>query len=173
MKKASKPVAAAAAAVKTTTAAAASASKVIVEEEVIEPIVEAVKPVETIKAKEVVEEKVSEVKEEAEDIETDAVPFNSAADLVQSIYLNALRDYKPAAEKASDSEGQVKKWSAPAAPKAPEASDAAFVSSLAEYESSIVEVEGQEAGADGEIVAAKHEDWFDESVLEDGDAKHH
>lgn len=160
VKKTFKPVAAAAAAVKTP----APASKVVVDEAAVVAKEAAIKP------KAVETKKVEE--EEVEDIETDAVPFSSAADFVQSIYLNALRDYKPAVEKATDSEGQVKKWAAPAAPKAPEAADASFVSSLAEYEASIVEVEGQEAGADGEIVAAKAEDWFDESVLEDG-PKHH
>ncbi|TGZ81462.1 hypothetical protein EX30DRAFT_340739 [Ascodesmis nigricans] len=93
-----------------------------------------------------------------------------SADIVQTIYLNALRDYKPAAEKASDSEGQVKKWAVPATPKAPESADAAFVSTLAEYEAAAVEIEGQaETSATGEPV--KEEKWFVEE--EEEEVAHH
>lgn len=89
---------------------------------------------------------------------------------MQSIYLNALRDYKPAPEKASDSEGQVKKWAVPAAPKAPESADAGFVSALSEYEASVAEVEGQaETGVAGET--AKEEKWFAEE--EEEEVAHH
>lgn len=86
---------------------------------------------------------------------------NPAADPVQSIYLNALRDYKPKAESLADAEGQVKKWSPPATPSAP---DSASAAELAAYESQVVEVEGQEASADGQVVESKVEDWFEEEA---------
>ncbi|KAI5788444.1 ATP synthase complex subunit H [Geopyxis carbonaria] len=82
------------------------------------------------------------------------------ADAVQSIYLQALKDYKPKPESASAAEGVVKKWAAPAAPAVPETVDAA---ELAAYKASAVEVEGQEPAAGG-VVAAKEEDWFEEEV---------
>lgn len=102
--------------------------------------------------------------------ETDTSPL---ADAVQTIYLNALRDYKPKPESLADSEGQVKKWVPPAAPAIPESADASIANQLGAYESQVVEVEGQEASADGEVVAAKVEDWFDEEATFGGEeAKH-
>ncbi|KAI4722778.1 hypothetical protein E4T48_00843 [Aureobasidium sp. EXF-10727] len=108
------------------------------------------------------------------------------ADLVQDLYLRELKAYKPPTVKASDSEGQVQKFSLPQAPASPEEADIA--SQLSAYETQEVEVEGQaEAGA------APVEDWyhsykphilsrtppltaiprFDESELADEEPAHH
>lgn len=83
------------------------------------------------------------------------------ADLVQDIYLSALKSYKPAAPNANDSEGQVKKWAPPAAPPSPEAAEASLAQELKAYEVQEVEIEGQstEPGAE-----AKEEDWFEEEA---------
>ncbi|KAG9968608.1 hypothetical protein KCU78_g24180, partial [Aureobasidium melanogenum] len=68
---------------------------------------------------------------------------------------------------ASDSEGQVQKFSLPQAPASPEEADIA--SQLSAYESQEVEVEGQSTEAGGAPV----EDWFDESELADEEPAHH
>lgn len=68
--------------------------------------------------------------------------------------------------KDSDAQGQVLAFQQPKAPKSPEEADLA--SSLKEYESMAVEVEGQE-GADGKPGAAVVEDWL---VEEDEDEEH-
>ncbi|KAG9548627.1 hypothetical protein KCU61_g4684, partial [Aureobasidium melanogenum] len=89
------------------------------------------------------------------------------ADLVQDLYLRELKAYKPPTVKASDSEGQVQKFSLPQAPASPEEADIA--SQLSAYESQEVEVEGQSTEAGGAPV----EDWFDESELADEEPAHH
>lgn len=68
------------------------------------------------------------------------------ADIVQDLYLRELRNYKPSAVKASDSEGHVQKFFPPKAPQSPEESDIA--NDLKAYENQQVEVEGQ-AGEGG------------------------
>lgn len=65
------------------------------------------------------------------------------ADFVQELYLKELKVYKPTPIKDSDSVGQVQTFSTPATPKSPEENDLA--SSLQEYESLAVEIEGQDA----------------------------
>ena len=90
------------------------------------------------------------------------------ADFVQELYLKELKAYKPTPIKASDAEGQVSVFSLPKTPKSPEEADLA--SSLKEYESMAVEVEGQEGGADA--APAVVEDWLVEEPEED-DAHHH
>ncbi|KAF3762521.1 hypothetical protein M406DRAFT_357491 [Cryphonectria parasitica EP155] len=87
------------------------------------------------------------------------------ADFVQELYLKELKAYKPTPVKDSDAKGQVLDFSQPKAPKSPEETDLA--SSLKEYESMAVEVEGQET-ATGKPVAAV-EDWL---VEEDEDEEH-
>ncbi|RPA93014.1 hypothetical protein L873DRAFT_1778511 [Choiromyces venosus 120613-1] len=83
------------------------------------------------------------------------------ADIVQDMYLTALKAYKPAPAKASDSEGQVKKWVAPAAPQSPEAAEASLAQELKAYEAQEVEIEGQSSEPGLE---AKEEDWFEEEA---------
>ncbi|KAK6200834.1 ATP synthase F0 subcomplex subunit H atp14 [Pestalotiopsis sp. IQ-011] len=90
------------------------------------------------------------------------------ADFVQELYLKELKAYKPTPVKESDSVGQVQTFSAPKTPKSPEEADLA--SSLKEYESMAVEVEGQEAVAPG-AAAPVVEDWLVEE--EDDEPAHH
>ena len=91
------------------------------------------------------------------------------ADFVQELYLKELKAYKVPAVKPEDSQGQVSTFALPSAPPSPEEADLA--SSLQEYESMAVEVEGQEGAADGEASAAPVEDWLVEE--EDEDDAHH
>lgn len=74
------------------------------------------------------------------------------------MYLKSLKDFKPTPAKASDSEGQVKNWSSPAPPKAPEAaSDVA--SELSAYESS--EAESSSSAPTGSTKSESDGDWFE------------
>jgi F-type H+-transporting ATPase subunit h len=79
---------------------------------------------------------------------------------VQELYLTELKVYKAPPVKDSDAQGQVATFSVPKTPKSPEEADLA--SSLKEYESMAVEVEGQEAatGADASTTQAAVEDWL-------------
>ncbi|KAI9830405.1 MAG: hypothetical protein M1826_004828 [Phylliscum demangeonii] len=70
------------------------------------------------------------------------------ADLVQELYLQELRRYRPPPLKASDAEGHVQKFTVPKPPRSPEEGDIA--SELKAYEEQQVEVEGQ-AGAEEEV----------------------
>ncbi|GAM91500.1 hypothetical protein ANO11243_095510 [Dothideomycetidae sp. 11243] len=90
------------------------------------------------------------------------------ADLVQDMYLRELKNYKPAAVKAGDSEGQVQKFRQPAPPQSPEEADIA--NELKAYESQQVELEGQ-AGEPG--AARVEEDWFEEEAEEEEAAHGH
>ncbi|KAK4231201.1 hypothetical protein QBC38DRAFT_506922 [Podospora fimiseda] len=90
------------------------------------------------------------------------------ADFVQELYLKELKAYKPTPVKESDAVGQVATFSLPKTPKSPEEADLA--SSLKEYETMAVEVEGQE-GADAGKPAAAIEDWLVEE--EEDDDGHH
>jgi F-type H+-transporting ATPase subunit h len=83
--------------------------------------------------------------------------------LVQELYIKELKSYKPTPVKASDAEGHVQKWSAPAPPKSPEEGNLA--DGLKIYEEQQVEVEGQTSP--GETLA-KEEDWFEEEEEEHG-----
>lgn len=67
------------------------------------------------------------------------------------------------AVKASDAEGVVQKWAAPATPRSPEEADIA--GELKAYEASGVDVEGQAAG--GAAGAEKELDWFEEEPEEE------
>lgn len=80
-------------------------------------------------------------------------------DIVTDLYLKQVKEYKPAPSKASDSEGQVKNWSVPAAPAAPQ--ELGDVSSeLSAYETS--EAGGEASGASKESAAKSDEgDWFE------------
>ncbi|CAK7216155.1 ATP synthase F0 subcomplex subunit H atp14 [Sporothrix curviconia] len=88
------------------------------------------------------------------------------ADFVQELYLKELKAYKVPAVKPEDAQGQVATFILPTTPPSPEEADLA--SSLQEYESMAVEVEGQEASADGEAAAAPVEDWLVEEEEEEG-----
>ncbi|KAF2147762.1 hypothetical protein K461DRAFT_288831 [Myriangium duriaei CBS 260.36] len=90
------------------------------------------------------------------------------ADLVQDMYLRELKNYKPAAVKASDSEGQVQKFRLPTAPQSPEEADIA--NELKAYEQQQVELEGQ-SGEPGS--APVEEDWFEEEAAEEEAAHGH
>ncbi|KAK1768357.1 hypothetical protein QBC33DRAFT_577423 [Phialemonium atrogriseum] len=79
------------------------------------------------------------------------------ADFVQELYLKELKAHKAAPIKDSDAIGQVATFSEPKTPASPEEADLA--SSLKEYESMAVEVEGQE-GADAGKPPAAVEDWL-------------
>lgn len=97
--------------------------------------------------------------------------FSHLADFVQELYLKELKAYKTPAVKDSDAQGQVLAFNQPKVPKSPEESDLA--SSLKEYESMAVEVEGQE-GADAKSGAtAVVEDWLVEEEEEDEHAHGH
>ena len=85
-------------------------------------------------------------------------PF-PVADFVQELYLKELKAYKTPAVKDSDATGHVQTFSLPKAPKSPEESDLA--SSLKEYESMAVEVEGQDTSAQAAGAAAPVlDDWL-------------
>ncbi|KAI2783445.1 ATP synthase complex subunit H-domain-containing protein [Daldinia loculata] len=94
------------------------------------------------------------------------------ADFVQELYLKELKAYKPPPIKDSDSVGQVQTFTVPKPPKSPEEADLA--SSLKEYESMAVEVEGNEGAAANSSTPAVVEDWLvDEEEEEEGAAAHH
>jgi F-type H+-transporting ATPase subunit h len=84
------------------------------------------------------------------------------ADFVQDLYLKELKAYKAPAVQESDSVGQVQTFNLPKTPKSPEETDLA--SSLKEYESMAVEVEGQDASGSGATPVA--EDWLVEEEEE-------
>ncbi|KAK4195655.1 ATP synthase complex subunit H-domain-containing protein [Triangularia verruculosa] len=86
------------------------------------------------------------------------------ADFVQELYLKELKAYKPTPVKDSDAVGQVATFSLPKTPKSPEEADLA--SSLKEYESMAVEVEGSEVDASGAQTQAVVEDWLVEEEEE-------
>ncbi len=77
------------------------------------------------------------------------------------LYLKGIKEYKAPATKASDSEGQVKKWSTPAAPKAPEFSGDVS-SELSAYESETV---GGDAAASGTGAASDEGSWFELGIF--------
>lgn len=83
--------------------------------------------------------------------------LESAADLVQDLYLRELRAYKPTPIKPGDAEAHVQKFTAPKAPQSPE--EANLANELNAYENQEVEVEGQ--AASGEPAPAE-ESWFEE-----------
>ena len=97
-------------------------------------------------------------------------PSCHTADFVQELYLKELKAYKPTPVKDSDAVGQVATFSLPKTPKSPEESDLA--SSLKEYESMAVEVEGQEAVA-ADQPAAVVEDWLVDEEEDDAHAAAH
>ncbi len=72
--------------------------------------------------------------------------------------------------KESDSQGHEQAFSVPKAPASPEEADLA--SSLKEYESMAVEVEGQEAGADASKTPVV-EDWLVEEEEDEAPAAAH
>lgn len=96
---------------------------------------------------------------------TDTDTLASLADFVQEIYLKELKAYKPTPIKESDSVGNVQTFSTPATPKSPEESDLA--SSLQEYESLAVDIEGQDSSATAQTPVAP--DWLE---AEEDEAAH-
>ena len=83
------------------------------------------------------------------------------------MYLKELRAYKPPPPKASDSEGHVLKFQAPAPPKSPEERNLA--SQMKAYEDQAVEIEGQ--AATGEMTEAE-EDYFEDLKQFDEEPAH-
>lgn len=95
---------------------------------------------------------------------TDAI---GAADLVQDLYLRELKNYKVPQVKPTDAEGQVQKFSIPAAPKSPEEADIA--NELNAYETQQPDVGTEATAEDGQVLP--DEDWFveeDESITTPG-----
>ncbi|KAL1883134.1 hypothetical protein VTK73DRAFT_9501 [Phialemonium thermophilum] len=93
------------------------------------------------------------------------------ADFVQELYLKELKSYKPTPVKESDAAGQVATFQEPKPPKSPEEADLA--SSLKEYESMAVEVEGQDAAAaNPNSPNPVVEDWLVEEDEEDAAHSH-
>lgn len=89
------------------------------------------------------------------------------ADFVQELYLKELKAYKPTPIKESDADGQVKAFNLPKTPVSPEEADLA--SSLKQYETLNVEVEGQDATASTSTPTLP--DWLEEEAEEE--AAHH
>lgn len=85
------------------------------------------------------------------------------ADFVQELYLKELKAYKTPAVKENDSVGQVQTFSEPKTPKSPEEADLA--SSLQEYESMAVEIEGQDAAQQSGTPAVLP-DWLEAETEE-------
>ena len=83
------------------------------------------------------------------------------------MYLKELKAYKPTPTKASDSEGQVQKFSVPTPPQSPDEGDIA--KDLKAYEDQQVEVEGQATPGDSSSV---EEDWFEPPEEEEAAAAH-
>lgn len=83
--------------------------------------------------------------------------------MIQEMYLQELRRYKPPPVKPSDAEGHVQKFTAPKTPPSPEERNIA--SDLKAYEEQQVEVEGQASQAEGSgasTAAAAEHDWFED-----------
>jgi F-type H+-transporting ATPase subunit h len=99
-----------------------------------------------------------------EELQTDS----DEADMIQDMYLKELKAYKVPPMKASDAEGQVAKFSPPAAPKSPE--EANLANEMKEYEDQVVEIEGQ--AATGETQSAD-EDYFEDLKQFDEEPAHH
>ncbi|KAI1807272.1 putative iron reductase domain protein [Daldinia bambusicola] len=93
------------------------------------------------------------------------------ADFVQELYLKELKAYKAPPVKDSDAVGQVQTFSVPKTPKSPEETDLA--SSLKEYESMAVEVEGNEGAAANASTPAVVEDWLVDEEEDEEHAAHH
>ncbi|KAM3557200.1 hypothetical protein MY1884_004648 [Beauveria asiatica] len=91
------------------------------------------------------------------------------ADFVQELYLKELKAYKMPAVKESDSVGQVQTFAEPKTPKSPE--EANLASSLQEYESMAVDIEGQDAAQQASGIPAALPDWL-EAEEEDAAPKH-
>ena len=91
------------------------------------------------------------------------------ADFVQELYLKELKAYKTPVVKDSDAQGHVLAFNQPKTPKSPEETELA--SSLKEYESMAVEVEGQEGAAVG--VAPVVVDWLVDEEEDDEHAHGH
>lgn len=89
------------------------------------------------------------------------------ADFVQDLYLKELKAYKIPPVKDSDADGQVQTFTLPQTPKSPEEADLA--SSLKEYESMAVEIEGQDA-TQTQQGAATLPDWLE--AEEEEEVKH-
>lgn len=78
-------------------------------------------------------------------------------DIVTDMYLKSIKEFKPTPAKASDAEGQVKNWSIPKAPAAPETTTDVS-SELSAYESA----ETETAGSKGTASSSESDgDWFE------------
>ncbi|ATY58696.1 cellobiose dehydrogenase [Cordyceps militaris] len=92
-----------------------------------------------------------------------AASGETSTDFVQELYLKELKAYKTPAVKENDSVGQVQTFSEPKTPKSPEEADLA--SSLQEYESMAVEIEGQDAAQQSGTPAVLP-DWLEAETEE-------
>ncbi|KAI6770168.1 hypothetical protein HG530_004797 [Fusarium avenaceum] len=89
------------------------------------------------------------------------------ADFVQELYLKELKAYKTPVVKESDAEGNVQTFNIPKTPISPEETDLA--GNLKEYESMAVEIEGQDAAAQG-AGTPQVADWLE---AEEDEEPHH
>ncbi|KAF3917857.1 hypothetical protein ABW20_dc0106630 [Dactylellina cionopaga] len=99
------------------------------------------------------------------------------ADIVQDLYLNGIKAYKPAPLKANDHEGQVRNWATPSTPSVPDLGDASLTADITTYQSQVVETEtgAPDASPDAPAATTKAtDDWFDEEAAfaEEKDAHH-
>ncbi|ODV75121.1 F1F0 ATP synthase subunit h [Cyberlindnera jadinii NRRL Y-1542] len=84
--------------------------------------------------------------------------------IIQDLYINELKAFKPTPLSAKDAEGATRPWTKPVAPQQPAAEiDAA---ELADYEAAEVEVASHTTGS----AAEASEEWF---VLEEPEDNHH
>ncbi|EWC43798.1 hypothetical protein DRE_07307 [Drechslerella stenobrocha 248] len=98
------------------------------------------------------------------------------SDLVQDLYLKELKAYKPAPPKANDHEGQVRNWTAPAAPAIPDLGEASLSADIAAYQAQVVETESgaPDASPDATATTKNVDDWFDEeTAFADDKPDHH
>lgn len=79
------------------------------------------------------------------------------------MYLKSLREYKAPAQKASDAEGYVQKFTPPPVPKSPEETNLA--SDMKAYEDQVVEIEGQASSGETQ---EPEEDYFEDLKHIDG-----
>ncbi|BFZ65173.1 ATP synthase F0 subcomplex subunit H atp14 [Saitoella coloradoensis] len=90
---------------------------------------------------------------------TFAISSVRSADPLQDLYVKELRSYKAPTLKASDAEGQVKAWKAPATPVAPSVETGDLAGELSAYENEAVQLEAVEA-VEGEV--QKTGEWFED-----------
>lgn len=91
------------------------------------------------------------------------------ADLIQDLYSQEIRSFKPRTLTDKDAEGAVLKWATPATPKPP--TDEIQLSELDSYTSAAVEVEGVETASATDDTATSG-DWFPIESCDELDGAH-